>query len=168
MKNRKHFAGAVYLMPVNSSEQILIGRRAPHNYYMAGFWNLYAGHVELCELPSHALLREMQEEIEITFELEDLEHVHTSARPAHDETGNRIDLFYTLRRWSGTPRNSIADASHDDIMWCNPDRLPENTVPHVRECIQKILRGERYSEFTLEWILAQKVYDKYLKLEAQH
>jgi hypothetical protein len=46
--------------------------------------------------------------------------------------GEGIDFFLTASRWTGDP---YPRAECDDVKWCSPDALPENTIPFVRRAI---------------------------------
>ena len=148
---------AVYLILENERQDILIMRRR-NTGYQDGMYQVCAGHLETGELPREAMVREAMEELGITVRIEDLELVHVSARPKHDETGNRIDFFFRTRRWKGEPRIVEPDKC-DDMRWSYSfEGLPENTTPHVKRCIELVYEGVFSSEFPLDWIKSHPVY----------
>jgi 8-oxo-dGTP diphosphatase len=156
MKNRITSAVAVYLILEQEHGYILIMRRC-NTGYQDGMYQVCAGHLETGELPTEAMLREAKEEIGIILKKEDLELVHVSARPKHDETGNRIDFFYRARRWLGDPK--ICEPTKcDELRWSSLDDLPHNFTPHVKLCIENAKQGIFSSELSLDWIKSHPVY----------
>jgi len=157
MKNRITSAVAVYLILEREDGDILIMRRC-NTGYQDGMYQVCAGHLETGELPREAMVREAKEELGITIRIEDLELVHVSARPKHDETGNRIDFFFRARRWEGVPKITEPDKC-DDMRW-SPcfGGFPQNMTPHVKQCLEFVYEGVFSSEFPLEWIKSHLVY----------
>ncbi len=125
--------------------------------YQDGMWQVPAGHVEIGELPSQAMVREAMEELDIIVSSSDLEFAGMSARPMHDKTGNRIDIFFLAKKWTGAP--FIAEPKKcDALRWVSLGDLPRNTTPHVREGILGAYAGTTFSEYDLAWIKKHKVY----------
>ena len=149
MVNRNRAVPAVYLI-VEREEKLLIARRC-NTGYEDGNYQVPAGHVDPGELPKEAMVREAKEEIGITIRPTDLELVHTSYRPPHDETGNRVDLFFRAHRWSGEITNAESHKC-DDLRWVRYDALPANMTPHVRQAIDCIQQGIIYSELDLDFL----------------
>jgi 8-oxo-dGTP diphosphatase len=156
MKNRITSAVAVYLILERSDHDILIMRRC-NTGYQDGMYQTPAGHVETDELPTEALIREAEEEIGIVIKKQDIALAHVSARPRHDETGNRIDFFFKVQRWEGEP-HIVEKQKCDDLRWSSLGGLPENMSPHVREGLMRAKQGFLYSEFSMDWIRSHKSY----------
>jgi len=156
MKNRITSAVAVYVVLMNDHDEVLLALRA-NTGYQDGVWQTPAGHVETGELPTEATIREALEEVGIRLTKLDLKLIHISARPQHDETGNRIDLFFHITHWDGEVRN-MEPGKCAELRWCKLSELPENMTPHVRTGITKGLAGELYSEFTLEQMHKLPIY----------
>lgn len=125
-------------------------RRKGSGYY-DGWYSVPAGHVEAGELPVDALLRETKEELSITLDKNDVRLVHTMYRTKHDETGDRIDLFFVSTKWEGEITNAESHKC-DDIRWFSIENLPENIMHHVREVIENVENGAAYSELSLDRI----------------
>lgn len=138
---------AVYLL-LRKEDKILIARRY-NTGYQDGNYQVPAGHIDTGELPTEAMIREAKEEIGITLVKDDLRFVHTSFRPKHDETGDRVDYFFEATRWEGEVVNAEPHKC-DDLRWVKPTELPENTTLHVRTVIECYERGEEFSEISLE------------------
>lgn len=126
-------------------------RRKGSGYY-DGWYSVPAGHVEAGELPLGGLAREVVEELEITIDPNDARLVHTMYRTKHDETGDRVDLFFEVTKWSGEIANTEPHKC-DDIRWFPVSALPENMMHHVKHAVQSIEREVQYSALDLEHIV---------------
>ncbi len=98
MKERNKAIPASYVFLENNRGEILMMLRQ-NTGYQDGMWNVPSGHMELAESPRAAMVREGKEEVGVDFSPEDLELVHVSHRPKHDNTADRIDFFFRTRRW---------------------------------------------------------------------
>lgn len=116
--------------------------------YMDGHWAAAAaGHVERGETAYDAARREAVEEIGVS-DL-DLRFVTTMQRTAGGEPiDERVDFFFTARRWSGEPR-VVEPAKCAEIRWFALDALPEPVVPHELAVLEAIASGttSAYSTF---------------------
>lgn len=143
MKERNKAVPSSYLILLKDGK-ILLGRRINTHYY-DGWYSVPAGHVEVNELPTEALVREIIEEIGITIDLKDVRLVHMMYRAKHDETGQRVDFFFVVEKWSGEITNTEPDKC-DDLRWFPIHELPENMMHHVRHALECYQKGIDYSE----------------------
>ncbi len=146
----------VYLILMRKDGRILVALRQGTGY-LDGMWELPAGHVDEGELPVEALIRETKEEIGVILSRFEPALVHTSFRPVHDKTGNRIDLVFRVFQTNPKPVVNEPDkcAGHN---WVLPTNLPQNMVPHVREFITYWVQKKSYSEFDVEWLKENGLY----------
>ncbi len=122
--------------------KILLARRQSTEY-MAGKYSLPAGHEETNERLLDCLVREAKEEVGITIDPEHPKLVHIMHRNEEDV---RMDLFFLVTEWNGTPRICEPDKC-DDIGWYAFDALPEHTVPYIRDAIATWRKGILYQEW---------------------
>jgi len=146
---------AVYLF-LEKDGKILVARRY-NTGYQDGNYQVPAGHVDEGELPSEALIREAKEEVGITLSPTDLELVHISYRPKHDDTDNRVDFFFRARTWSGEVK-IMEPHKCDDLKWVTLDALPENMTPHVRDAIECMQKGIFFKELSLDFLKEHGLY----------
>jgi ADP-ribose pyrophosphatase YjhB (NUDIX family) len=131
----------VHLLLLRDGEVLLLRRH--QTGYEDGNYGVVAGHVEGNETARQAMSREALEEAGLAIDPEALELCHVTYRKAADE---RVSVFFTTMRWRGEPQN-MEPARCSGLAWFDLDRLPENMVPCVRQAIEAVGRGDRYSEF---------------------
>lgn len=124
-------------------------RRQGSGYY-DGWYSVPAGHVEAGELPLDGLAREVGEELGIAINSRDARLVHTMYRTKHDETGDRVDLFFAVDKWSGEITN-VEPHKCTDIQWFSINELPENMMHHVKEALMNSEKGISYSELGIDF-----------------
>jgi 8-oxo-dGTP pyrophosphatase MutT (NUDIX family) len=146
---------ASYLV-LRKEGKVLFARRC-NTGYQDGNYQVPAGHVDAGELPSEALIREVQEEIGIFIQPEDVKFVHTSFRPMMDKTGDRVDYFFEVDTWTGDVTNCEPDKC-DDLIWVDANALPENTTPHVRVALECIEKGQPFSELNTAFLKESGMY----------
>jgi len=132
-------------------------RRQGSGYY-DGWYSVPAGHVEAGELPVAGLVREVSEELGIDLDPKNIRPVHTMYRTKQDETGDRLDLFFTTSTWQGEIKNAEPQKCND-IAWFPLDALPENLMHHVRGALQNFQKGISYSELDLAHITTNPTKD---------
>jgi len=89
------------------------------------------------------MVREAVEEIGIVVKIEDLDLVHALHRDC--KSHERIDLFFTAKQYGGTPTNCEPNKC-DDLSWFYINNLPSNTIPYIRQVVEKVAAKEPYSE----------------------
>jgi ADP-ribose pyrophosphatase YjhB (NUDIX family) len=107
-----------------------------------GQYSVVAGHLDGNETFLQAMVREAREEAGIELSQEDLEVVHVVHRKSNEE---RIDFFILAKKWKGDPKN-MEPHKCDDLNWFEMDRLPDNTIPYIRQAIDCFRKGVFYSE----------------------
>ncbi|MFB6360619.1 MAG: NUDIX domain-containing protein [Halobacteriales archaeon] len=132
---------AVYLMLFDDGEVLLLKRK--NTGHRDGAYSLVAGHIDVAETASEAMVREANEEVGIDVMPRDLDAAHL----IHRRSGDRVylDLFYQTADWHGDVRNREPEKCAE-LSWMARDDLPENTVPYVEQAIGNV-PGDFYSEF---------------------
>ena len=156
MKIRNKAVPAVYIL-LEQDGKVLLGKRC-NTGYQDGNYQVPAGHVEEGELPTEAIIREAKEEVNVDLTLNDLELVHIGYRPKHDPSGDRIDLFFKAKKWTGEVKNMERDKC-EDLNWFSWDNLPENMVFHVGEAFKCIQRGIFYNEIGIDILREKGLYN---------
>ena len=117
----------------SENNHILIARRADH-LHQGGLWEFPGGKVEKGETHHQSLVRELQEEINITI---------TSASPMMQISHDYIDKSVTLDIWKviefeGNPEG----AEGQEIRWVSMDELRDYDFPAANQRILQKLLGE--------------------------
>ena len=155
MKVRNKAILAVYVF-LEKEGKFLIARRC-NTGYQDGNYQVPAGHVEENELPTEAMIREAKEEIGIDLFRDDLELVHISYRPKHDNTDNRVDFFFRATKWNGEIKNMEPNKC-DDLKWVALGELPKNMAPHVRDAMECMQKNIFFKEIGIDFLKANGVY----------
>ncbi|PJA45491.1 NUDIX hydrolase [Candidatus Uhrbacteria bacterium CG_4_9_14_3_um_filter_50_9] len=134
---------SVYLILLNDQGDVLLLRRS-NTGYKDGELGLPAGHVDGEEELMQAMQREAQEEVGIDLDPADLSLAHVMHRYCGDH--ERLDFFFTARKWSGEPSNCERDKC-SELIWAPMDQLPEDVIDYYRQAFEKIREGEVYSAF---------------------
>ncbi len=94
--------------------KILLGLRAPDSTTYPNVWDVFGGHVEGAETVEEALVRELQEEVDITPTA--FEFLASFAEPDPRTNGRRLYHFYKVTSWTG-PGPRLRGAEHSEIRW---------------------------------------------------
>jgi 8-oxo-dGTP diphosphatase len=124
------------------NNKILLSRRF-NTGYEDGNYSVVAGHLNGNETFVHAMVREAKEEAGIEIEPKDLEVIHVMHRKCPTE--ERIDFFIKAKKWKGEPKIMEHDKC-DDLRWFDLTNLPVNTIPYIKQAIEKIMSNIFYSE----------------------
>jgi 8-oxo-dGTP diphosphatase len=109
---------------IRADGAILLTQR-PEGKAMAGLWEFPGGKLEPGETPEQALVRELQEELNIS--------VHSSALHPLTFASHTYDSFhllmpvYTCKEWSGT----VSPQENQAMEWVMPDQLADYPMPEA-------------------------------------
>ncbi len=143
MKIRHGIVCAAYLVLLKENKVLLLRRF--NTGYEDGNYSLPAGHVEEGESVSDTMIREAKEEIDINIKKEDIPLSHTMHRLKTDKNDERLDFFFTCKKWDGEIKN-LEPQKCDDLSWFDINDLPKNVIPYVASAIKNSVEGVTYSE----------------------
>lgn len=111
---------------VDTEGRILLSKRAD-NLHQGGLWEFPGGKVEKNETVFNALVREFQEEVNITI---------TSAEPFLDITHDYGDKCVRLDVWQSRQFTGLATSNVDQIIdWVLPKNLDQYEFPKANQMI---------------------------------
>jgi mutator protein MutT len=143
MAHTPHTFIASYIV-CKQGNSVLLQRRFQTGFN-DGMYSLPAGHVEEGENFTHALCREIKEEIGIEPNLAYTSVQHIMHRNSETERVY-VDTYFVSEKWNGEVIN-CEPGKCDDLSWHDISNLPDNTIPYVRAALQYITQGKFYSEF---------------------
>lgn len=141
-KERFKLIPEVYLLFIKDG-QILLSQRFQTGYE-DGNYGFVAGHADGNETIREALAREAREEANLKINPLDLQHLLTMHRWCGDH--ERIGFYFYPNKWSGEIKNNEPEKC-SDLSWFPLEKLPENTIPYIKEAINLSQQGIRYCEF---------------------
>ena len=133
---------AAYVLLLDGEGRVLLQLRQGTGYRDGHWAAAAAGHVEAGESVHAAACREAAEELGVVVEPADLvplTAMHRTA-PTGLEVDQRVDFFFTCRRWAGEPRTAEPERS-GGLRWCALDALPDPVVPHERVVLDGLRAG---------------------------
>ncbi|MBU4338123.1 NUDIX domain-containing protein [Patescibacteria group bacterium] len=133
----------VSLLILIKDGNILLSRRF-NTGYEDGNYGVVSGHLDGNETFMEAMAREAKEEAGIDIAAKDLEVAHVMHRKSPPD--ERIDFYIRANNWQGELR-IMEPNKCDDLKWFSIDNLPANTIPYIRQAIEKIRKKIFYSEF---------------------
>ncbi len=143
---------AVYLVLMRDN-QVLMSLRE-NTGYADGQWSLVAGHQEVGEAASSAMVREAYEEAGIVIDESDLIPIHIMHRKTNREA---VDIFFECHVWENVLENKEPHKC-GGLKFFSLGDFPENTLSYVKEAIEMGKEGKFFSEQGWKETLVQEVY----------
>jgi len=136
MQQKNKIVKAVVGILRNADGEILISERR-QDQFMAGYWELPGGKIQIGESNEANLARELKEELGI--EISELSLIHTMRHQYPEKT---VHLWiYTINHFDGEARG----VEGQNIVWCPSERLGDfNLLPTMKVIIHKICLPEQY------------------------
>ena len=120
---------------INDLNEILLSKR-PKNKHLGGFWEFPGGKVEVNEVPEHALIREIKEELNIDIKNKCLAPLSFSE--FNYKEFQLLLLLYVCRTWEGQPRSM----ENNELKWVRPNMLRKYKMPPADDsliyCVQDL------------------------------
>ena len=113
------------------SQMILLGKRASTRTSYPNVWDVFGGHIEAGEQPHQTLVRELQEELDITpTKWTFLETIVASIPKGHGVETYELHLhLYLVTAWSGIPVNQQYH-EHTSIQWFSLEQAVQLDLAH--------------------------------------
>jgi 8-oxo-dGTP diphosphatase len=113
------------------SQMILLGKRAPTRTSYPNVWDVFGGHIEAGEQPHQTLVRELQEELDITpTKWTFLETIVASIPEQSGVQPYPLYLhLYLVTAWVGTPINQQLH-EHASIEWFSLEQAMQLDLAH--------------------------------------
>jgi len=137
---------ASFLILIKNNKILLLRRF--NTGHQDGKYSFVSGHLNGNESFLDAIIREAKEEANIILRPKDLSVVHVMNRYVPEnkkELKERVDIFFVAKKWQGEIKNMEPNKC-DDLSWFPTNKLPQNTIPYIREAINNVRKKIFYSE----------------------
>lgn len=143
--NNERFAlrASVHILFLKNNKVLLLLRK---NISSDGMYGLVAGHLEEKETITQALIREAKEEVNIDLKPNDISMKTVCHSYIKNKNRSIIQFYAVCDNWEGEFVNKEPKKC-GELKFFSIDSLPDNTVPYVRDAINKVLSGVRYYEY---------------------
>lgn len=111
--------------------------------WMDGKYHFVGGHVEGAETAEEALVRETEEEIGITPNINELKLVFTMHRLNDKPESEYLALYFESHEWEGELVNNEPEKCAG-LEWFPLDDLPGNIVPHTKFILENYPNGVNF------------------------
>ena len=111
---------------IDADTRVLIAQR-PEGKSLAGLWEFPGGKLEPGETPEEAIVRELQEELQVETKVACLAPL-TFASHSYDDFHLLMPLFVCRRFW-GSP----VAVEHQTLKWVRPQKLRDYPMPPADE-----------------------------------
>jgi 8-oxo-dGTP diphosphatase len=145
--DRHKVVPAVYLL-FQDDDKILLLKRA-NTGYRDGWYTFPSGHFDGGESAAMAAVREAKEEAGVDIFPSELRLIYTQHRVAEEGDHERLNLFFKVEKWQGTPVNAEPHKS-DELAWYSLNELPEKLVPELVHFLPHYAKHESYGDFGFE------------------
>jgi 8-oxo-dGTP pyrophosphatase MutT (NUDIX family) len=140
----ERFKTSIGVVLILKRDELVLLQKRINTSWMDGFYGLIGGGLEHGETVTHALAREAYEELGIKINEEDMKLVHV-LHLLHEKTYCSINLWLQVERWEGEPK-IMEPHKCAKLLWALRASFPENTVPFLKNTLEKVDQGIMYSD----------------------
>jgi len=123
--------------------QVLLAVRIKTGY-CDGLYGVPAGHVDDREVSTQALIRELQEEVNLSVDKKELKHALSMHRVVDEHP--YFCTFFEIKDIDLSSLKNNEPEKCRELKWFNLDKLPENMVPYIKNALQAYNADEYYLE----------------------
>jgi len=138
MENMPTFVSVVAAAIGDGQGRLLLQQALPHKRH-AGQWEFPGGKVEIGEIPTVALCREVAEELGLELAMGSLTPAGFAEDPASGDRPALVLLLYTCRDWTGEPEGREGQ----EWGWFTPAEAARLDMPPMDRALLAGLSGSR-------------------------
>ena len=139
---REKFLSSVYMIIKNKEGQILLQRRKGTKLW-PGYLALPAGHIDKGENAYEAVIREVKEELDITFTEDNIIDTFVVNRK-NKSLPPYYDIYFEIKDYKGTVKINEPNKC-SELVWCSIENLPYDMIDFEKEAIINNQKGIKFS-----------------------
>ncbi|MDR0383847.1 MAG: NUDIX domain-containing protein [Christensenellaceae bacterium] len=150
-RNKTRSASMCCLVRDNNGRTEVLMQQRGQTASHSGMWDCSsAGHVEIGESMTDALVREAKEEIGVELNKDDI--VFTNIQHSGDKNPEQVyyNGYFFFKKWTGEPKICEPEKCWQ-LEWFDINKIPENTVENRKAAIKDYINGITYSEHCWNW-----------------
>ena len=136
---------SVYGVILNENKVLLMKRQ--NTCFRNGFYSFPGGRVDNLEHPSLAIIREMEEEVNLSLNEDNIEFMLAQHRISGEYAC--MDFFFLIKNVNLDEIKINEPDKCSELEWFDIDNLPDNTINHIKESLQSYKNNETYKEDSL-------------------
>lgn len=133
---------SVYGVLMKENKVLLMKRQ--NTCFRNGFYSIPGGRVDDLEPPSKSIIREMKEEVNLNLREEDVNIMRIQHRISNGYAC--MDFFFLIENFNENDIHINEPEKCEELKWFELDKLPENTITHVKESILAYKGNQFYAE----------------------
>ncbi|PHM45983.1 NADH pyrophosphatase [Xenorhabdus mauleonii] len=126
---------------VNDNGEILLGKRTSQH---APYWSIFGGHVDPGESFEECAIREIKEEIGLTIQDPKVYGICNNLETYREEGKHTVSVCLLAQYCGGEPQ-LMEPEKCEQLIWCNPEHLPEPHFEASRNAIKLWKNSQFYS-----------------------
>ncbi|OKP05607.1 nucleotide triphosphate diphosphatase NUDT15 [Xenorhabdus eapokensis] len=127
---------------INDKGEILLGKRTSQH---APYWSIFGGHVDPGESFEECAIREIKEEIDLTIHNPKVYGICNNLETYREEGKHTVSVCLLAQYAGGEPKLMEPDKC-EQLVWCDPDHLPEPHFEASRNAIRLWQKAQFYCE----------------------
>lgn len=108
---------------LHKGDKVFVAKRADSKKFLPGVYELPGGHIEFGESMEMGLVREMEEEFNVTVLVEDPFYTFTYLNK--DKTKHTLEVVYFTRLLDDKQKIKLNPQDHSEFKWLNKEEVEE-------------------------------------------
>ncbi|WP_340614969.1 nucleotide triphosphate diphosphatase NUDT15 [Xenorhabdus thailandensis] len=125
---------------INDKGEILLGKRTSQH---APYWSIFGGHVDPGESFEECAIREIKEEIGLTIQDPKVYGICNNLETYREEGKHTVSVCLLAQYTGGEPQ-LMEPEKCEQLMWCDPNHLPEPHFEASRNAIKLWQKAQFY------------------------
>ena len=147
MNRELHLHAAVFAIFIRQNEknegEVFLIRRY-NTGFCDGMYSLPAGHMEAGELPTDAMIREVEEEAGVVLQSQQMQLAALIHKPYRYDLGEMsVSYLFLIEEFDTDPHNAEPERC-DHADWFPLSNLPETLQPFIRPVLEEAIKNRQF------------------------